>query len=181
MTERKAIEIMLKLQAEYYYAFKDLPENLYEIRLKNFVEAMDGYSDEEVETAVKILLREREAYPTIANFVEVIERNRELTLPTIEGLWATTSAVIKEIRIRSDDYYNSSDSLTEYRKKQKATYEKLPEEVKAYYIDYENFLDVVFSDKIEIERARFYKNFPAFREREKYKKELKRCKQWTEK
>lgn len=172
MNRKKAVDIMTSLQAEYFYAFKDMPEKLFDIKIKNFMEALDGYSDQEIDIALKILLKESETCPSSAHFVSIIERNRELLLPSIEEEWSKTSDVIKEMQKRSAKFNNSYDDFDKHTKEQKATYNKLSQEVKDFYINYGGFLDIVYSSKLEIEKNRFLKQFPVFRKQKRQKEEL---------
>ena len=93
MNRKKALDIMTQLQAEYFYAFKDMPEKLFDIKVKTFMEALEGYSDKEIDIALLTVLRECKTCPTAANFVEIIERNKELQLPSAEEEWGNTSEV----------------------------------------------------------------------------------------
>ena len=184
MTNKKAIDIMTRLQAEYFFAFKDMPEKLFSVKVKNFKESLKGCSDEEIEIAMKILLKESEVFPTTASFIKVIERNRELVVPSTEEVWSMTMKVVNEMRTRCENYNAIWGDLVEYRSKQRKSYESLPDEVKEFFVDYEGFLDVVYSDKIEIEKNKFIKNFPEFRKKKKQREELKKYlenEQWTEK
>lgn len=172
MNRKKAVDIMTSLQAEYFYAFKDMPEKLFDIKIKNFMEALDGYSDREIDIALKILLKESETCPSSAHFVSIIERNRELLLPSVEEEWSKTNDVIKEMQARSAKFNNSYDDFDKHTKEQQATYNRLSQEVKDFYINYGGFLDIVYSSKLEIEKNRFLKQFPIFRKQKKQKEEL---------
>lgn len=171
MDRKKAVEIMTSLQAEYFYAFKDMPEKLFVVKVKNLMEALDGYTDQEIDVALKILLKESETCPTSAHFVEIIERNRDLSLSTPEEEWAKVNKVRAEMVYITSEYFPGCD-INAYFKKKKTEYNKLSDEVKEFYVDYDGFCSVVNSNKLEIEKNRFLKNFPLFRGRKKQKKEL---------
>lgn len=172
MDRKKAVEIMTSLQAEYFYAFKDMPEKLFVVKVKNLMEALDGYTDQEIDVALKILLKESETCPTSAHFVEIIERNRALSLSTPEEEWAKVNKVRAEMAYLKSDFCPEYGDWNEYFEKNRAEYNKLSDEVKEFYVDYDGFCSVVNSNKLEIEKNRFLKNFPLFRERKKQKKEL---------
>lgn len=172
MTKKKAVDIMTRLQAEYFYAFKDMPENLFSIKVKNFMEALDGYSDEEIDVALLILLKESETCPTAAGFVKVIERNRDLQQTTAREEWAKTYEVLIEMRNRSNKFNSALCDWDEHNAKQKETYSRLSKEVKEYYVDYSSFLDLIYANKFDIEKNCFLKQFPIFRQERKQKKIL---------
>lgn len=172
MNRKKALDIMTQLQAEYFYAFKDMPEKLFDIKVKNFMEALEGYSDKEIDIALLTVLRECKTCPTAANFVEIIERNKELQLPSAEEEWGNTSEVLKEMKQRSSNFNSSYDNYAEHKKKQLESYNKLSQDVKDFYINYFGFLDLVFTERIDIEKNRFLKQFPSFRKEKRQRQEL---------
>lgn len=177
MTKKKAIDIMLSLQAEYFYAFKDMPETLFDRKVKNFMEALDGYTDDEIDTALKMLIRESKNCPTSANFVEVIERNREVFQPSAEELWDAIWKCMNSIKAITLNFKTDGMTPENYKMFQKLikeTYETLPVEVKEYYKDFSGFIEVVYSQKLDIEKAKFLKNFPLFIERKRTKAENER-------
>lgn len=163
---------MVCLQAEYFYAFKDMPEKLFNLKIKNFMEALDEYSDQEIDIALKTVLKECKTCPTTANFIEIIERNRELVLPSAEEEWAITYDVLSEMRRRDYNFDSSYCDIDEHRVKQKEAYNRLSDNVKAYFVDYCNFYDVVLENKFEIEKRRFLKQFPIFRKQKGQKQAL---------
>lgn len=175
MNRKKALDIMAQLQAEYFYAFKDMPEKLFEIKVKNFMKALDGYSDKEIDIALNRLLKESEVCPTSACFVKVIEENRELLLLSAEEEWSKVNEVIKEMQNNSLNFNPAVDDWDRHLSRQKNEYNKLSREVKDFYINYDGFLQVVSTAKLEIEKNRFIKNFPLFRKRNRQKEEL--CKE----
>ena len=122
MNYKKAVDIMIQLQAEYFYDFKGMPENLFDIKVKNFMKTLEGYSDKEIDIGLLTVLRECKTCPTAANFVEIIERNKELQLPSAEDEWCSISKVLREMKQRykelvlyCDLYYDSSYDSSEYR------------------------------------------------------------------
>lgn len=177
MTKKKAIDIMLSLQAEYFYAFKDMPEALFERKVKNFMEALDGYTDDEIETALKMLIRESKNCPTSANFVEMIERNREVLLPNADELWGEALKCMNDIKALTANFSTEGMTPESYKIFQntiKEVYAALPTDIKEYYKDYSGFNEVVYSSKLDIEKAKFLKNFPLFIERKRQKAEIER-------
>ena len=167
MNYKKAIEIMMQLKAEYYYAFKDMPDELFKIKVKNFTNALQEYSDKEVDIAFEIVLKENKTLPTTAHFVEAIERNRELLLPSAEEEWANISKVIAKIKTNRD-----IADLDKRCEKNDIAYNSLSQDVKEYYINYSMFLDLLEVKSIEIARATFIKNFPEWRRLKKKKEKL---------
>lgn len=177
MTQKKAIEIMMTIKAEYFYAFKDMPDELFKIKLKNFTLGLKDYSDDEIDIALKFLLKESKTVPTMAHFVEMIERNRELLLPSAEVEWNAISSVLAEMKRNRDNrspYHITDEQWKEYREKQKTAYNRLSQDVKDFYINYSGFLDLLDAPKIEVEKTRFLKNFTEFRKKQKQKKELEK-------
>lgn len=175
MTYKKALEVMMQLKAEYFYSFKDMPNELFEIRVKNFMKAMEDYSDKEIDIALGMVLKENKTLPTTASFIEVLERNKELLLPSAEEEWANIKEVIIEMKRRSSGFSVGNSSTEEYEKHkqwQKDSYNKLSQAVKDYYVNYSGFLEIVFADKLDIEKNKFIKNFSEFRKKRQQQKEL---------
>ena len=167
MTRKKAVEIMTILQAEYFYAFKDMPENLFEIKIATFMKALNGYTDKEIDIALQTVLKECKTCPTTANFIEVIERNRELLLPSAEEEWAKVTNVLARIK-RNREISDIDRRVDDSRK----AYNSLPFDVRGYYVNYSGFLDLIEARNIEIEKSKFLKGYPAYLKKQKQKKEL---------
>lgn len=175
MNKSKAIEIMMQLKAEYFYAFKDMPDSLFKIKIENFMKALEDYSDKEIDIALGIVLKENKTVPTISNFVEVLNKNRELFLPTVEKEWASVSSSIKEIKDAYDLYnatWGGEEVTKSYCRRRDKAYNALSEEVKQYYGDKDTFVNLIEITKLEVEKARFIKSFPQFRRDFQVKKKI---------
>ena len=165
MTKKKAIKIMMQLKAEYYYAFKDIPDDLLKLKIENFIKAMDGYTDQEIDIALGKVLVENKTLPTIAHFVEAIENYKESLLPTAEEEWAsvvrTLNGITKIFEIYQ--YLHTQNEVDDIKTKARELYQtEISKYVKSYYATYQNFLDIK-KEKLDFERARFLKNFPEYR------------------
>lgn len=165
MNKSKAIEIMMQLKAEYFYAFKDMPDNLFKIKIDNFMKALEDYSDKEIDIALGMVLKENKTVPTIANFVEVLNRNREVFFPSVEKEWSSIYNALSQIHKAYEEYRTDGwgNGWEKYCKKRKELYNSLSEEVKSYYGDFDAFIDLLDITKLEVEKARFIKAFPQFR------------------
>lgn len=175
MTYKKAVEVMMQLKAEYFYAFKDMPDELFKIRIKNFMKMLEDYSEKEIDIALGVVLKENKTLPTTASFVEILERNKELLLPSAEEEWANIKEVIAEMQVRSIRFNVGTSSTEEYerhKQRQRESYNKLSQAVKDYYVNYSGFLEIVYAEKLDIEKNKFIKNFPDFRKRKRQQKEL---------
>lgn len=69
--------------------------------------------------------------------------------------WAAVSSVIEKIKEINKTTLNYDD----IPKKAKAEYEKLSDDIKRYYVNYSNFLEVLDKD-LSIERSIFLRDFP---------------------
>lgn len=163
----KAIEIMMQLKAEYFYAFKDMPDELFNIKVKNFMNSLEGYSDKEIDIALGFVLKENKTLPTTAHFIEVLERNREMLLPSAEEEWNSVSSVITKIKCNRD-----IRDIEERCIENKKDYESLSNDVKEYYINYSGFLDLLEVKNLEIAKAQFLKTFLEWRRLKKKKEQL---------
>lgn len=175
MNYKKAVEIMTILQAEYFCEFKEMPENLFEIKVANFMKAMEGYPDKEIDIALQTVLKECKTCPTTANFIEVIERNRELLLPSAEEVWCKTCEIICEMKQRYKEFvlcYAPSADSSDYRMNQLRSYDSLPEDVKDFYVSFAGFFALVLSQELDIEKNRFLIQFPSFRREKRQRQEL---------
>lgn len=175
MNYKKAVEIMIQLQAEYFYDFKGMPEKLFDIKVKNFIKTLEGYSNKEIDIALLTVLRECKTCPTAANFVEVLERNKELQLPSAEEEWCRISQVLKKMKQRYKDfvlYCDSSCDSSDYRINQLKSYDSLPEDIKDFYTSFSGFFTLVLSQELDIEKNRFLKQFPSFRREKRQRQEL---------
>ena len=176
MNKSKAIEIMMQLKAEYFYAFKDMPDSLFKIKIDNFMKALEDYSDQEIDIALGIVLKENKTVPTIANFVEVLNKNRELFLPTVEKEWSSVVSALNAMKDNRAEFNNngwaSDEQYSKHCKKQRNVYDTLSDEVKSYYGDYNAFVDLLEITKLEVEKARFIKAFPQFRRDFQVKKKI---------
>lgn len=162
MTKKKAIEIMMQLKAEYYYAFKDMPDDLFKLKIENFIKAMDGYNDQEIDIALGKVLAENKTLPTIAHFIEAIEKYKESLLPTVEEEWASVVNALINIEHNSENFYKQGRDWDRIRDTNRDIFNSLSGYVKGYYVEYSIFLSLLGS-KLDIERARFLKNFPEYR------------------
>lgn len=167
MKYSKAVEIMMQLKAEYFYAFKDMPDELFKIKVKNFMNSLEGYTDKEIDVALGFVLKENKTLPTTAHFIEVLERNREMLLPSAEEEWNKVSSVITKIKCNRDIY----DIDIRIQKSMK-DYNSLSNDVKEYYINYSGFLDLLEVKNLEIAKAQFLKAFPEWRRLKKKKEQL---------
>lgn len=167
MTPIKGIEIMMQVKAEYFNAFKDMSENLFKTKIENFNKALEEYSDEEVDVALTMVLSANKSVPGIAHFIEVLERNRELLLSSVEEEWNTLARAVQRT-LMNRSIYNIDERCAENQKE----YDALSEDVKDYYVNYSGFLDLLDA-KLDIERSRFMKNFPIFRKEKKIREKLK--------
>lgn len=167
MTYKKALEVMMQLKAEYFYAFKDMPDELFKIRIKNFMKALEDYSEKEVDIALGVVLKENKTLPTTASFVEVLERNRELQQPFPEEEWTTVSSVITRIRNN-----RNIDNVEKRHEQNQKDYNLLSDEVKEFYVNYSGFLDLLSISNLENAKARFLREFSEFRKKRKQQKEL---------
>lgn len=167
MKYSKAVEIMMQLKAEYFYAFKDMPDELFKIKAKNFMNSLEGYNDNEIDVALGFVLKENKTLPTTAHFIEVLERNREMLLPSAEEEWNKVSSVITKIKCNRDipDIGKRCD-------KNETDYNSLSQDVKDYYINYSGFLDLLEVKNLEIAKAQFLKAFPEWRRLKKKKEQL---------
>ena len=176
MNKSKAIEIMMQLKAEYFYAFKDMPDNLFKIKIDNFMKALEDYSDKEIDIALGMVLKENKTVPTIANFVEVLNRNREVFLPSVEKEWSSVVSALNAMKDNCSEFNNSGwasdEQYSKYFKKQRSAYDTLSDDVKGYYGDYNSFVDLLEITKLEVEKARFIKAFPQFRRDFQIKKKI---------
>ena len=164
MKYSKAIEIMIQLKAEYFYAFKDMPDELFKLKAKNFMTALEGYSDKEIDVALGFVLKENKTLPTTAHFIEVLEKNREMFLPSAEEEWVKISSVIGTIKSNRD--------LNDWDKRVKLNnqaYNSLSDDVKNYFVNKSGFLDLLEVKNIEIAKAQFIKAFPEWRRLQKKK------------
>ena len=80
--------------------------------------------------------------------------------------------MLKEMKQRSSNFNSSYDNYDEHKKKQLESYNKLSQDVKDFYINYFGFLDLVFTERIDIEKNRFLKQFPSFRKEKRQRQEL---------
>ena len=167
MKYSKAVEIMMQLKAEYFYAFKDMSDELFKIKVKNFMNSLEGYTDKEIDIALGFVLKENKALPTTAHFIEVLERNREMLLPSAEEEWSKISSVITKIKCNRDIY-----DIDIRIKKSMKDYNSLSQDIKEYYINYSGFLDLLEVKNFEIAKAQFLKAFPEWRRLKKKKEQL---------
>lgn len=172
VTRSKAIEIMMQLKVEYYYAFKDMPDDLFAAKIDNFQKMLDGYSDKEIDIALGFVLKENKSVPTIAHFIDVLDKNRELLLPTPEEEWANICAVNQKLDEVFDKYKNPRYEWEQLRKEANEIYLSLSEDVRLFYINYSGFLEVRTGKK-EIKQAQFLKSFATFRKERRRRSELK--------
>ena len=184
MKYSKAVEIMMQLKAEYFYAFKDMPDELFKIKVKNFMNSLEGYTDKEIDVALGFVLKESKTLPTTAHFIEVLERNRDMLLPSAEEEWVKISEVVKNMSSNSKNFDTSYGDWDKHREKQKSLYLTLSNDVKEYYINYSGFLDLLEVKNLEIAKAQFLKAFPEWRRLKKKKEQLLEkggeCKNGTE-
>ena len=167
MKYSKAVEIMMQLKAEYFYAFKDMPDELFKIKAKNFMNSLEGYTDKEIDVALGFVLKENKTLPTTAHFIEVLERNREMLLPSAEEEWNSVSSVITKIKCNRDIPDIDKRCLAN-----KKDYESLSRDVKEYYINYSGFLDLLEVKNLEIAKSQFLKAFPEWRKLKKKREQL---------
>lgn len=172
MKYSKAVEIMMQLKAEYFYAFKDMPDELFKVKVKNFMNSLEGYTDKEIDIALGFVLKENKTLPTTAHFIEVLERNREMLLPSVEEEWAKISEVVKNMSFNSKNFDTSYGDWDKHSEKQKALYLSLSNEVREYYVSYSVFLDLLEVKNLEITKAQFLKAFPEWRRLKKKKEQL---------
>ena len=164
MKYSKAVEIMMQLKAEYFYAFKDIPDELFKVKVKNFMNALEGYTDKEIDVALGFILKENKTVPTTANFIEVLERNREFLLPSCEEEWNSFVCAITKVKL-------SRDMDIDIRKKtMDEAYASLSKDVREYYVSLTGFIALLDIKNLEITKAQFLKAFPEWR-RQKLKKE----------
>ena len=164
MKYSKAVEIMMQLKAEYFYAFKDIPDELFKVKVKNFMNALEGYTDKEIDVALGFILKENKTVPTTANFIEVLERNREFLLPSCEEEWNSVVCAITKVKL-------SRDMDIDIRKKtMDEAYASLSKDVREYYVSLTGFIALLDIKNLEITKAQFLKAFPEWR-RQKLKKE----------
>ena len=168
MKYSKAIEVMMQLKAEYFNSFKDMPDDLFKTKVNNFMKALEGYTDTEIDIALGFVLKECKTIPTTAHFVEILERNRELILPSPEEEWNMVSSVITKLKRNIENIYD----LTERRLANKENYESLSLDVREYYINYSGFLDLLETKNLEFAKSQFLKGFPEWRKRKRQKEQL---------
>lgn len=167
MKYSKAVEIMMQLKAEYFHLFRDMPEELFKKKVENFYNNLKDYTDKEIDIAFGFVLKECKTVPTTAHFVEILERNKELLLPSVEEEWNSVSSVITKIKCNRDIL--DIDKRHDMNKKD---YNSLSNDVKDYYINYSGFLDLLEVKNLEIAKAQFLKAFPEWRRLKKKKEQL---------
>lgn len=172
MKYSKAVEIMMQLKAEYFYAFKDMPDELFKLKAKNFMNSLEGYTEKEIDVALGFVLKENKTLPTTAHFIEVLERNREMLLPSAEEEWAKISEVVKSMSLNSKNFDASYDDWDKHFEKQELLYSSLSSDVREYYINYSGFLALLDVKNLEIAKAQFLKAFPEWRRLKKKKEQL---------
>ena len=143
-----------------------MPDDLFKTKVNNFMKSLEGYTDTEIDVALGFVLKECKLVPTTAHFVEILERNRELLLPSAEEEWSNISSVINKIK------YNDEYDITERRAKNKVFYESLSLDVREYYVNYSGFLDLLEIKSFEFAKTQFLKGFPEWRKRQRLKEQL---------
>lgn len=172
MKYSKAVEIMMQLKAEYFHLFRDMPEDLFKKKVENFYNNLKDYSDKEIDIAFGFVLKECKTVPTTAHFVEILERNKELLLPSVEEEWNKVKIVIDEMATRRRNFDPSYHDWDKHFEAQRKSYNTLSQDVKDYYINFNGFYEITDSQRLDIERNKFIKQFPVFRKDKRTREQL---------
>ena len=101
-------------------------------------------------------------YPKIESgyYKDYIGIEEEIIIPQEE--WGKVESVLMEMKKNSENFNSSYDDYRVFREKQDKIYNTLPEDVRAYYVDYNGFIELYEYKTLENEKARFVRDFEKF-------------------
>ena len=166
MTANVLNEIMKMIAANYRYTFKDCPEENMQRMMVSWHESLKDYTDEEVLKAFRICLLKCKQPPTIADFVERIEKARDLKRPSKAEVW---EQVLKSVfELKRSVYVPERGYRQLYTLKNdecKQIFSGLPLSVKKW-LGFDAFCSYAeySATALNVERARFMKEIDEIRE-----------------
>lgn len=108
-------------------------------------------------------------YPKIESgyYKDYVGVEEEIIIPQEE--WGKVESVLMEMKKNSENFNSSYDDYRVFREKQDKIYNTLPEDVRAYYVDYNGFIGLYEYKSLENEKARFVRDFEKFCQKRRLK------------
>lgn len=163
-TKKNIAVVIATIKGLYPYYAKD--SNI-ELLARTWLLLLKEYSDDIINKALLLCLRENEQPPTPAHIIKKIKSFADKPYST--ELWAQLlKSFDKVFKIRDGMQYCSTEQKEQIRQKSKAVYDELPQALKVYVGSYAEFLrmaEALDTDTaISIEKTRFLKEIPQIQE-----------------
>ncbi len=103
-----------------------------------------------------------EIYPKILSgyYRDYEATDDEIIIPQEE--WATVEKVLTDLKYNSANFNSNYEDYDVFKAKQLSIYDRLSEDIKAYYVDYNGFIALYDYKSLENEKARFIRDFEKF-------------------
>lgn len=160
-TTIKDINIDMKNFVEEFGIIQDgYNANLYGI---NFEKLSDAYKESSwLRENIKSMSKICQIYRKIESgyFKDYTGGDDEIIIPQEE--WGKVESALMEMKRNSENYNSAYDDYSAFKEKQYKIYNTLPEDVRAYYVDYSGFIGLYEYKTLENEKARFVRDFEKF-------------------